>query len=99
VTRAGCAWPAINLHHLKVGNFVVQKRPLRICTFWWIPVARQTETTDAKIVKVNVDHSPELAARYDINSIPSLKVFEKGEVVDGHVGLAGKGRLKKMLGI
>ena len=49
--------------------------------------------------KVNVDHSPQLAARYGINSIPSLKVFEEGEVVDEHVGLANKGRLKKMLGI
>jgi len=57
------------------------------------------EAADAKIVKVNVDESPLLAARYDINSIPSLKVFEEGEVVEGHVGLASKGRLKKMLGI
>jgi thioredoxin 1 len=57
------------------------------------------ETTDAKIVKVNVDHSPQLAARYDINSIPSLKVFDDGTVTDQHVGLANKARLKKMLGI
>jgi thioredoxin 1 len=57
------------------------------------------ETTDAKIVKVNVDHSPQLAARYGVNSIPSLKVFDEGEVVDGQVGLASKARLKAMLGI
>jgi thioredoxin 1 len=57
------------------------------------------ETTDAKIVKLNVDHSPQLAARYGINSIPALKVFEKGRVVDEQVGLASKARLKKMLGI
>jgi thioredoxin 1 len=57
------------------------------------------ETTDASIVKVNVDHSPQLAARYGINSIPSLKVFEDGEVVDEQVGVASKARLKKMLGI
>jgi thioredoxin 1 len=57
------------------------------------------ETTDAKIVKVNVDHSPRLAARYGISSIPSLKVFEEGEVVGEHVGVANKGRLKRMLGI
>ena len=57
------------------------------------------ETTDAKIVKVNVDHSPRLAARYGINSIPNLKVFEDGKVVDEEVGLASKARLKAMLGI
>jgi thioredoxin 1 len=57
------------------------------------------ETSDAKIVKVNVDESPRLAARYKIASIPSLKVFEDGEVVDDHVGLASKAKLEKMLGI
>ena len=55
------------------------------------------ETTDAKIIKVNVDHSPKLAARYRINSIPSLKVFRGGRVVDQHVGLANKAQLKSML--
>jgi thioredoxin 1 len=57
------------------------------------------ETSDAKIVKVNVDHSTELAARYGISSIPNLKVFEDGQVVDEQVGLANKARLKAMLGI
>lgn len=56
------------------------------------------ETPGAKIVKVNVDESPQLAARYGINSIPNLKVFQDGEVVGEHVGLAGKADLKKMLG-
>jgi thioredoxin 1 len=57
------------------------------------------EKTDARIVKVNVDHSPQLAAQYGINSIPSLKVFDEGKVVDEQVGLASKARLKAMLDI
>ena len=56
------------------------------------------ESTNAKIVKVNVDHRPQLAARYGIDSIPSLKVFEDGKVVDEQVGLVNKAQLKKMLG-
>lgn len=56
------------------------------------------ETTDAKIVKVNVDQSPQLAARYGVDSIPNLKVFQNGEVVNEHVGLARKADLKRMLG-
>ena len=56
------------------------------------------EVSNAKIVKVNVDHSPELAARYDISSIPSLKAFNAGRVVDQHVGLANKAQLKAMSG-
>jgi thioredoxin 1 len=57
------------------------------------------ETTGAKIVKVNVDQSPELAARYGVKSIPNLKVFDDGKVVDEQVGLANKARLKAMLDI
>lgn len=56
------------------------------------------ESTNAKIVKVNVDHCPQLAARYGIDSIPSLKVFEDGKVVDEQVGLVNKAQLKRMLG-
>jgi thioredoxin 1 len=52
---------------------------------------------NVKIVKVNVGESPELAARYQINSIPSLKVFKSGKVVAQHVGLADKRRLESML--
>jgi thioredoxin 1 len=58
-----------------------------------------SETDEAKIVKVNVDDSPRLAARYRIRSIPSLKVFDGGKVVDEHVGMASKSQLKTMLGI
>ena len=57
------------------------------------------ENRAARIVKVNVDHSPQLAGRYGISSIPNLKVFDDGQVVDEHVGLANKSHLKKMLGI
>ena len=57
------------------------------------------ETSDARIVKVNVDHAPELATRYGISSIPSLKVFGDGKVIDEHLGLADKAQLKALLGI
>jgi thioredoxin 1 len=57
------------------------------------------ETSEAKIVKVNVDQSPQLAARYGIASIPNLKVFQDGKVVEEQAGLAGKARLKAMLDI
>jgi thioredoxin 1 len=56
-----------------------------------------SEMPDARIVKVNVDHSPRLAARYGVSSIPSLKAFKDGEIVEEHVGLANKARLKSML--
>jgi len=55
------------------------------------------ETPDAKVVKVNVDHSPNLAAEYGVDSIPSLKVFKRGVVTDQLVGLANKSQLRSLI--
>jgi thioredoxin 1 len=43
-----------------------------------------------KITKVNVDTNPALAARFGIQSIPSLLYFAGGEVRDKTVGVTGK---------
>jgi len=55
------------------------------------------ETPSAKIVKVNVDHNPDLAAQYGIASIPTLIVFRDGRPVERHVGMADVGKLSQML--
>jgi thioredoxin 1 len=55
------------------------------------------ETPNAKIVKVNVDDSPQLAGQYGVSSIPNLLVFKNGRVVDQQVGLASKQQLKSLL--
>ena len=55
------------------------------------------ETPSARIVKVNVDNSPGLAAEYGVDSIPSLKVFKNGTVTDQLVGLASKNQLRTLL--
>ena len=44
----------------------------------------------AKIAKVNVDHNPALAARYGIQSIPTLLFFAGGELRHQTVGSPGK---------
>jgi len=55
------------------------------------------EMPEVRIVKVNVDDSPNLAAQYDIDSIPSLKVFKRGAVAGHFVGLANKNQLKALI--
>jgi thioredoxin 1 len=55
------------------------------------------ETQDAKIVKVNIDEDPGLAAEYQITSIPTLLVFDDGQAVGRHVGLASKRQLQDLL--
>jgi len=51
----------------------------------------------AKVGKVNVDESPELANKYGIRSIPSLLLFKGGEVVDMAVGVQPEDALRQKL--
>ena len=43
-----------------------------------------------KVVKVNVDEAPELAAKFGITGIPTLLVFKDGQVVNQQIGYAPK---------
>ncbi|MDZ4288746.1 MAG: thioredoxin [Prosthecobacter sp.] len=50
-----------------------------------------------KIVKVNVDESPALAAQFGVRSIPMLVFFKNGEAKDTVVGVQSKDALAKKL--
>jgi thioredoxin-like negative regulator of GroEL len=41
-----------------------------------------------KVLKINTDEEPELAAAFQVESIPMLVVVQGGRVVDGFVGAA-----------
>ena len=43
-----------------------------------------------KVVKLNIDENPELAAQFGVRSIPTLAMFKAGEVADIKVGAAPK---------
>jgi thioredoxin 1 len=47
-----------------------------------------------KIVKVNIDEQQGIAAEYGIRAIPTLLLFDKGQVADQIVGLRSKRDLK-----
>ncbi len=47
-----------------------------------------------KVVKVNIDESSQLAAKYGIRSIPTLLLFKNGAVQEQIVGLMSKAALK-----
>lgn len=47
-----------------------------------------------KIVKVNIDEQQALAAQYGIRAIPTLLLFNQGQVADQIVGLRSKRDLK-----
>lgn len=48
-------------------------------------VAEQYEGK-VKFVKVDVDESPDVAAKYGVSSIPNLLYFKDGQVVDQSIG-------------
>ncbi|GAA5037900.1 thioredoxin [Microbacterium fluvii] len=49
------------------------------------------------ILKLNVDENPDLAMKYQITSIPAMKVFNKGEVETTIIGAKPKFALEKDL--
>ncbi len=51
----------------------------------------------AKVGKINVDESPELASQFDVASIPTLLIFKNGAVVDQMVGALPKPKLLERL--
>ena len=57
------------------------------------PVLDQIATEQAgkvKVAKINIDHHPELAQRYRVQSIPTLLYIVNGEVREQTVGTASK---------
>lgn len=51
----------------------------------------------AKVGKVNVDDSPEIAEEFGIMSIPTLLIFENGKIIHKHVGVTDKDTLMSEL--
>jgi thioredoxin len=88
---------------------VLQSSELVLVDFWaeWCPPCRKLGPVidaladeyagRAKVVKLNVDESPEVASKYAIFSIPTLLLFRGGQVVHQLVGFRPKEELKAAL--
>lgn len=55
------------------------------------------ERPDIKVCKVNVDEEQELAAAFQVMSIPALVVMENGKVVNQAVGARPKAQILSLL--
>jgi len=54
-------------------------------------------TGKAKVCKVNVDVSPQIAAQYGVRSIPTLLFFKGGQVQEQMVGAVNKEQITQAL--
>jgi thioredoxin 1 len=55
------------------------------------------ENPSVKVCKVNIDEQPQLASQYGVMSIPTLMIFQNGDVVDKAVGARNKAFILQML--
>ena len=51
------------------------------------------------VAKINIDEEPDLATQYGVMSIPTMIVFEGGEVKKQTVGFMPKEKIKETLGL
>lgn len=70
--------------------------PCYVVAPWVEELAKEYENT-ARVAKVNVDESQQIAVEFGIRSIPTLLYFKAGKVVDQVVGAVPKEELKKKL--
>ena len=52
-----------------------------------------------KLVKVNIDQEQGLAQRFGVSSIPTMMLFEGGELQASAIGALPKGALERALGL
>jgi thioredoxin 1 len=83
-------------------NNVIKSEQLVLVDFWaeWCSPCKQMLPTleeishdmkkQVRVFKMDVDESPETPVKYGIRSIPTFKLFKKGEVVSTRAGLLTK---------
>lgn len=58
----------------------------------------KANTTEVQMYTMNVDTNKAAAAGLGIRSIPTIKVFNSGEVVDTKVGALNENQINEMIG-
>ena len=99
---------ALNLNLQNFDQEVMQSDKPVLLDFWapWcgpcrkvVPLVEEIaeERADIKVGKVNVDEEPELAARFQVMSIPTLMVIRDGKIVNQALGARPKHQILAML--
>lgn len=54
-------------------------------------------TSEVQMYTLNIDHNREIAVSLGIRSIPTVKVFNSGQIVETKVGLLNEGQINEMV--
>ena len=99
---------SINIHMDNFESEVLRSDKKVLLDFWapWCGPCRMVgpileeiaaERADIKVGKINVDEQPELAAEFNVMSIPMLVVIEDGRIVRRSVGAKPKSAILELL--
>ena len=99
---------AMKINESNFREEVLQSEKPVLLDFWasWcgpcrmvLPIVEEIaeENPDIKVGKVNVDEEQELAAQFQVYSIPSLFVMKNGRIVNQSVGAKSKEEILGML--
>jgi len=64
-----------------------------------LPILEKFATANVtlKVVKVDIDDSPELSSKFKIRSVPTLMLFKDGKEIDSKVGMIPESQLKSWI--
>lgn len=52
--------------------------------------AAKKQNLPVSFVKIDVDNCPRVAEQYGVRGVPTIILFDKGQVVDTHIGAFGR---------
>ena len=69
------------------------------CNVLYPVLEKVVEGYDGKVilVKVNIDQNPTISTKFEVNVIPSIKIFKSGSIIESFEGVAPEAMIKEKI--